>query len=129
MNFLRELLTPRRVIAVVLLVIVLVFFSRQLATTLLPFIIGVAFSIVLEPIISLLEKRVRLPRGIAVFATLITAGALAAYGVFMIISQIIGELMELASLLPEYRETITNLTTDFLQQVEHSTRTFRRSLV
>ena len=118
MNFLRELLTPRRVIAVVLLVIVLVFFSRQLATTLLPFIIGVAFSIVLEPIISLLEKRVRLPRGIAVFATLITAGALAAYGVFMIISQIIGELMELASLLPEYRETITNLTTDFLQQVE-----------
>ena len=106
MNFLRELLTPRRVIAVVLLVIVLVFFSRQLATTLLPFIIGVAFSIVLEPIISLLEKRVRLPRGIAVFATLITAGALAAYGVFMIISQIIGELMELASLLPEYRKPL-----------------------
>lgn len=118
MSLLREYLTPRRVIVFVLIAVFLVFFSKQLATILLPFLIGVTFAIILEPIIGLLERRLRVPRGPAVFATLISAGALAGYGVFLVVSQLIGELVELASLLPEYRETITNLTTDLLQQVE-----------
>ena len=118
MGLLREYLTPKRLILLVLVVTFLIFFSKQLATTLLPFIIGVTFAIILEPIIAVLERRLRFPRGPAVFTTLIAAGALASYGIFMVISQLIGELVELASLLPEYRETITNLTTDLLQQVE-----------
>jgi len=117
-TFLRELLTPKRVIAAILIAVVLVFFSKQLVAALLPFIIGVTFAVILEPIISFLEKRMRVPRGPAVFATLISAGALASYGVFMVVSQLIGELVELAALLPEYRETITNLTTDLLGQFE-----------
>ncbi len=118
MSFLRELLTPKRVVIFILIAMGLLFFSKQLATVLLPFILAVTFAIILEPIITFLEKRVRLPRGPAVFATLIAAGALAGYGIFMVVSQLIGELVELASLLPEYRETITNLTTDLLAQFE-----------
>jgi len=117
-SFLRELLTPKRLILFILTAVILIFFSKQLATTFLPFIIGVTFAIILEPIIAVLERRLRFPRGPAVFATLIAAGALASYGVFMVISQLIGELVELGSLLPQYTETITNLSTDLLGQIE-----------
>lgn len=117
-SLLREYLTPKRLIIFLALAAFLLFFSKQLATTFLPFIIGVTFAIILEPVIGVLVRRLRVPRGPAVFTTLIAAGALASYGVFMVVSQLIGELVELASLLPEYRETITNLTTDLLEQVE-----------
>lgn len=118
MGLLRELLSPKRIFILIALAVVLVFFSKQLATALLPFIIGITFAIILEPIIAFLVRRLRVPRGPAVFTTLIAAGALASYGIFMIISQLVGELVELGSLLPEYRETITNLTTDLLDQIE-----------
>lgn len=118
MNFLRELLTPKRIIVVILVAVVLIFFSRQLATVLIPFVLGISFAVVLEPVITFLEKRVRIPRGPAVFATLIAMGAVASYGVFMILGQIIGELTDLASLLPQYRVNISNLTTDLLGQFE-----------
>lgn len=42
MNFFRELLTPKRVIVFVLLVLFLVFFSRKLGAVLLPFIIAIS---------------------------------------------------------------------------------------
>lgn len=118
MSSLRELLTPKRVVGFIIIAAALILFSKQLATTLLPFIIGVTFAIILEPVIAFLERRLRIPRGSAVFATLIAAGALASYGVFMIISQLIGELVLLGSSLPQYTETITNLSTDLLGQIE-----------
>ncbi len=118
MTFLRELLTFKRVLAFIIIAVVLIFYSKQTATALLPFILAVTFAIILEPMISFLEKRVRIPRGMAVLATLISFGALAFYGIFMVVGQIISELTDLVSLLPQYRETITNLTTDVLGQIE-----------
>lgn len=118
MNFIREILTPKRVIYLIIITLSLIFFSKQIATALLPFFIGLGFAIVLEPLVSYLEKYLRIPRGIAVLTTLLAVGALASYGIFLIIGKMIGELIDLSSLLPLYRETITNLTNDLLGQVE-----------
>lgn len=119
MNLMRQLLTPKRVIILLVILGVLFFFSRQLATALLPFIIGLSFAIILEPIISFLELKLKFPRGLAVLTTLIAVGALLWYSIFLVLGKIIGELMDLATLLPLYRETISNLTTDLLAQFEH----------
>lgn len=118
MSFLRELLTPKRLLVFLFVAVVLIFFSRRIVTALIPFVLGVSFAVVLEPVIAFLERRVRVPRGPSVFATLIAVGALASYGIFMILGQIIGELTELASLLPQYRANISDLTTDLLGQFE-----------
>lgn len=118
MSFLRDVFTPKRVVAIIIVGLILVFFSKQLATVLLPFVIGLSFAIILEPVITFLEKRLRFPRGLAVLTTLIAVGGLAWYGIFLIVGKMIGELMDLASLLPMYRETITDLTNDLLAQVE-----------
>lgn len=118
MNFFRELLTPKRIIIFATLVLFLVFFSRQLGTVLLPFIIAMSFAVILEPIIGFLERRLRFPRSVAVLATLVAMGGLAWYGIVVIIGQLVGQLVDLASLLPVYRETITNMTEDLLGHLQ-----------
>ncbi|NMB01775.1 MAG: AI-2E family transporter, partial [Firmicutes bacterium] len=100
MSFLRELLTPKRVISFAVIALVLVFFSRQLATVLLPFLIAISFAVILEPAIGFLERRLRFPRGIAVLATLVAVAGLAWYGIVLVLGEIIGQLMDLAALLP-----------------------------
>ncbi len=114
----REFITPKRVIIFTIVLLVLIFFSRQIAATLLPFLIGLGFAILLEPIISFLEKRLRCPRGLAVLTTLIAVGLVTWYLLFLAVGKIISELIDLASLLPMYREMITNLTDDILGQFE-----------
>lgn len=118
MNFFREILTPKRVILFIIFAVILIFFSKQVATAFLPFFIGLGFAIVLEPAISFLERRLRVPRGLAVLATLIAVGAATWYLAFITLGKIIGELVDLAALLPKYQETITNLTKDLLSQIE-----------
>ncbi len=118
MSFLRELLTPKRVIIFVVIAVLLAFFSRQLGTVILPFFIAVSFAVILEPVISFLERRLRFPRSIAVLATLVAVGGLAWYGIVLIIGQLVGQLIDLASLLPVYRETISDMTEDLLTHLQ-----------
>lgn len=118
LSIFRDVLTPRRIITLIIVGVVLIFFSKQLATALLPFFIGLGFAILLEPLISFLEKRLRFPRGFAVLTTLLAVGLLTWYSLFLAVGKIIGELTDLATLLPMYRETITNLTNDLLGQFE-----------
>lgn len=118
MNVLRELLTPKRIIALLVIALVLIFFSKQLATVLLPFIIGVSFAIILEPLIGFLEKRLRFPRTLAVVTTLVAVGGLTWYGIVVILGQLIGQLIDLAALLPQYRETIIEITDDLLGHLQ-----------
>ncbi len=118
MNFFRELLTPKRVIVFVLLVLFLVFFSRKLGAVFLPFIIAISFAVILEPLIGFLERRLRLPRAVAVLATLVAVGGLTWYGVVLLIGQLVGQLIDLASLLPVYRETIAEMTEDLLGHLQ-----------
>ncbi|NLO94470.1 MAG: sporulation integral membrane protein YtvI [Firmicutes bacterium] len=118
MSFLRELLTPKRVVVVLLAALFLIFFSRQLGTVLLPFLIAVSFAVILEPVIGFLERRLRFPRSLAVLATLVAVGGLAWYGIVLIVGQLVGQLIDLASLLPVYRETITEMTEDLLGHLQ-----------
>lgn len=118
MNFVRGLLTPKRIIILVITIIGLIFFSKQLITTFFPFLIALGFALILEPLIFFMEDKLRLPRGIAVLTTLIAVGAITWYSIFLALGKVIGELMELATLLPMYREMITELTNDLLGQFE-----------
>ncbi len=118
MNFFKSLLTPKRIASLFVVAIVLIFFSKQLITTLFPFLIALGFAFILEPVISFVEEKLRFPRSIAVLGTLIAVGVVTWYSIFWTVGKAIGELMELSTLLPMYREMITNLTNDLLGQFE-----------
>ena len=114
MHWLREMLTPKRVLIFIVIALFLAFFSKQLGTVLLPFIIAVSFAVILEPVIGFLERRLRFPRSIAVLATLVAVGGVTWYGIVIVVGQLVGQLIDLGSLLPVYRETITEMTEDLL---------------
>ena len=123
MSSLRNMITPRLIIIIVIALLILIFFSKQLATALLPFLIGIGFAILLEPLISFLERRLRFPRGLAVLTVLLAVGLLTWYSLFLVVGKMVAELMDLALLLPKYREMITNLTNDLLTQFQHFNET------
>ena len=97
----RDMFTPKRIIILAAVVILLLLFSKQLATALLPFLVGLTFAILLEPLISFLERRIRLPRGIAVLTVLVAVGLIAWYLLFLVVGKVSSELMDLALLLPQ----------------------------
>ena len=115
----RELITPKRAVIFVTVVILLILFSRKLITTLVPFIVGIIIAALLDPIISFLVSRMRLPRSLAAGLALLAAGSAAFALLFFSISRLVSELIELTNLLPEYGSTITELTDNLL---DHFTR-------
>lgn len=111
---LTELITPKRVAVSVVILVVLVLFSRKLATALVPFIVGIILAALLDPIINILADRLRLPRSLAVGLSLLGAGSAAFALLFFSISRMVSELIELTNLLPTYGSAITELTDDLL---------------
>lgn len=111
---LRDLFTPKRVFFSLIVILLLLFFSRQVVTTLVPFIIGIILAALLDPIISYLVKRLRLPRGLSVGLTLLAVGSATLAMLFFSISRMVSELIELTNLLPTYARAITELTDDLL---------------
>jgi len=64
---------------------------RWLAPAMIPFTLAVLFSLVLSPLIALQEERLRVPRGVAVAATLVVAFLLFG-GVATLVSASVGQL-------------------------------------
>lgn len=115
----REVFTPKRVLILLAVAVLLVLFSRQLVTTLVPFVVGIILAALLDPVINFLVGRLRLPRGLAVGLTLLAVGSATFALLFFSISRMVSELIELTNLLPVYGTAITELTDDLL---EHFTR-------
>lgn len=113
----REWLTPKNAILGVL-GILLVIFSRKIATILFPFLISLLLAAILEPFIQFLQTRCRLPRAAAVMTTLAGAVVISGYLLFNVVARTISQLVDLANLLPRYRETITDMTNDLFGQFE-----------
>lgn len=116
---LKELITPKRAVILLVVLILAILFSRKLVTALVPFIIGIILAALLDPVIDFLVEKLRMPRSLAVGLTLLAAGSGAFALLFFSISRMVSELMELTNLLPTYGSAITELTDDLL---DHFTR-------
>jgi AI-2 transport protein TqsA len=81
----------RTVCLVILTTIAVAAALRWLAPVMIPFILAVLFSLILSPLIALLEERLRAPRGVAVAATLVVAFLLFG-GVATLVSASVGQL-------------------------------------
>ncbi len=113
----RDFMT-RKYFLILLIVVLLLAFSRQIATVLFPFVTGLIFAALLEPIIIFLEHRLRLPRQAAVMSTLVLSVSIAGYVLFAMTAKLISELINLTGMLPSYRHTIIDVTNDLFSQFE-----------
>ncbi|NLM26393.1 MAG: sporulation integral membrane protein YtvI [Firmicutes bacterium] len=120
MNILEQL-TPKRILIGLVTISSLalfVIFSKQFAASLAPFITAIILAAILEPIISTAQKKLRLPRGIAVISTLICFVLVIGYILFAFTTTSIAQLNDLLRLLPQYRVNITRLINDLVLRLE-----------
>lgn len=117
----REIITPRNLLKVFLATAVLVFvivFSRQLLTAIFPFVVGLVLATLIEPVVNFLEKHLKLPRFLAVMATLAGTVTIVGYFLSVIVATLISELSDLYHLLPTYSKAIIDISSDLFEQLE-----------
>ncbi len=112
-----EWLTPKR-IAVVLGIVLIVYFSRTVIAILFPFAAALFIAAVLEPIIAFLERRGKLLRPWAVMTTLTGTVILFGYLVVNVFTKLITELNDLVTQLPQHREAAAEAASKLLDRYE-----------
>ena len=91
------------VVAIILLSIVSVYFLTKFAY---PFIIGLCIAFFINPLVNFFERKVKMPRGIAVFIALFLIFSLIAGLVSLLIVEIVAGAEYLAKVVPKHIETL-----------------------
>ncbi|MDD2421091.1 MAG: sporulation integral membrane protein YtvI [Heliobacteriaceae bacterium] len=74
--------------------------AGQVFSALLPFIIGALVALFIEPVVTRISKRLGLSRGLATFISLIIFLGLITFGLTVIISRLVVELIKISATLP-----------------------------
>lgn len=114
-------LTPKnifRFLIVFACILLSIVFYRSLVTALIPFIIGIFLAAFLEPIIGFHQKRLRMPRTIAILTTLSVSVVLISYILVTSAAKMITELVDLVNQFPQYQELIVNYINDAILKFE-----------
>ncbi|KUP06656.1 membrane protein [Bacillus coahuilensis m2-6] len=79
-----------------------------------PFIIAIGLAYILNPIVNFLEKRTRLPRGLAVFVSLILIVSAFAGLITLLIAEIVNGAEYLSNVLPTHIDSFVTYIEDFV---------------
>ncbi|MDQ7793785.1 MAG: sporulation integral membrane protein YtvI [bacterium] len=74
--------------------------ARFLLPLVLPFAIGAALAVIIEPAVALVERQTRAPRGVAVAVVLVVVLVVSVYLLYLTLATLVAELVELYLLLP-----------------------------
>jgi sporulation integral membrane protein YtvI len=113
----------RRLLLIIPLAIAL-YYSQPLITSILPFFVAFILAGSIEPVVTFLQDKLKMPRGMAVFIVLVVLALLTTYFLVTIVARMVAELVELGRHLPAYRLTLIEMSQQFLAKLQE----FHRSL-
>ncbi|MGX6443016.1 sporulation integral membrane protein YtvI [Neobacillus sp. K501] len=99
------------VIAIVVSAILLFYYLSKVTY---PFLIALVIAFLMNPVVNLFEKKLRMPRGFAVFAAIIIIFALVAGLVTLLIAEIVSGANYLAKVVPEHLDKLIGYIEDFI---------------
>lgn len=105
-----------KILLFTLISLILYFFSSTLLSCILPFLLALFFSDLIDPFVNLLSKYLRLPRGLSVFFILIIFIFTISTTLILIGSIIAIELNKLSSSLPLYAQNIEHYISQISSQ-------------
>jgi sporulation integral membrane protein YtvI len=79
-----------------------------------PFLIAIVIAFFINPIVNIFEKKLRMPRGLAVFAALIIIFAFAAGLVTLLVAEIVSGANYLARVVPEHLDTLISYIEEYI---------------
>lgn len=107
-----------RKVALIVVLALAVIFRGPVLTALLPFFVAFVLANLIDPIVTTLEQRVRLPRPAATMLTLILLAIVLGLILFWVMTKIYNELLDLATLLPAHQRTAMQVANDLLKRLE-----------
>lgn len=107
-----------RKIVPLLILVLAVIFRVPVFSALLPFFLALVLANVMEPIVSWLQQRVRLPRAIATLATLGTILLTVGYSALWVLNNLYREVANLVPTLPAHQKTVTKLGLELTERVQ-----------
>lgn len=96
-------------------ILVFAFFAVKASVYLIPFLLALAISTLIEPIIRFLMRKVRLPRKIASAITILFVLSTFGFIIFMAISKLVSEIVGISHVLPKYFTDIYNNLSKMLE--------------
>src|SRR5699024_8446234 len=90
------------VIAAVILGFFAVYFIGRL---IIPFIIGFFIALIINPLVDLLQSKTKMPRGFAVFTSIIIILAVISAAITLLVNEIISGFNYLSNIVPEHYRT------------------------
>jgi sporulation integral membrane protein YtvI len=97
-----------RFLLVLGIIIVSIYLIYNLSKVTYPFLIGILIAFLINPLVNLLEKKARMPRGLAVFISLILIFAFFAGLITLLIAEIVSGANYLADVVPKHLDTVIN---------------------
>lgn len=94
-----------------------VIFRDQLITVALPFLLAFVLAAMIEPAVDALERKLRLPRGLAVLIALILLMAISGYLLGIVLAKVLAELADLAGRLPAYQQEVIRVADQVLERL------------
>jgi sporulation integral membrane protein YtvI len=105
--------TVRFTIVIAIIVFALLSFY-YLSKVTYPFIIALVIAFFINPIVNMFEKKLRMPRGLAVFVALIIIFALFAGLVTLLVAEIVTGANYLAKVVPEHLDTLIGFIEEYI---------------
>lgn len=99
------------------LVVVAVIFHDPLIAIALPFLLAFVLAAMIEPAVSGLERKLRLPRSVAVLIALILLIAVSGYLLGIVVAKVLAELSDLASRVPTYQQEVLRVADEVLNRL------------
>nr|WP_263325450.1 sporulation integral membrane protein YtvI [Neobacillus sp. Marseille-Q6967] len=103
-----------RFLLVIGIVILAVFAFYYLSKVTYPFLIALVIAFLMNPLVNILEKKIRMPRGLAVFIALIIIIAFIAGLVTLLVAEIVSGANYLAKVVPEHLDTLIKYIEDYI---------------
>lgn len=105
-------------------IVVAVMFRQPLAATLLPFILALALAAILEPLVSFLQVKARMPRALAALVSLAVVVVSGGYAILLIFTKVVSELVQMGSLLQRYQRVPVDFATYLIQRLNELNELF-----
>lgn len=99
------------------LIVAAIFVRHTLIAALLPFILALLLSAVIEPGVTFLENRARMPRPVATLVALLTTILAGGYVALVVATKVLSELVQLGSLLQRYQQVPVDLATRLIEEL------------
>ncbi|MGB9780431.1 sporulation integral membrane protein YtvI [Caldanaerobacter sp.] len=103
------------VISVFLIFYIIIF---KLIPFLMPFVVALIFAVIIDPGVNFLEKKLRVPRGLASFFLLLLLVALITYAIVLGIYQLIYEFNSLAEMAPAFTPSLNTYVNNLIEKVK-----------